>query len=55
VRNNQPVSNVEYTLKEGVFIVSRTDTRGMIVSCNKDFIEASGYTESELIGQPHNL
>lgn len=55
MRNNQPVSNVEYALKEGTFIVSRTDTRGMITSCNKDFIDASGYSEAELIGQPHNL
>jgi len=55
MRNNQPVNNVEYSLKEGVFIVSRTDTRGIIVSCNKDFVEASGYAEAELIGQPHNL
>lgn len=55
MRNNQPVSNVEYALKDGSFIVSRTDTRGMITACNKDFIDASGYSEVELIGQPHNL
>lgn len=55
MRNNQPVSNVEYPLKEGVFIVSRTDTRGMITYCNKDFIVASGYTEQEVMGQPHNI
>ncbi len=55
MRNNQPVSNIEYLLKDGVFIVSRTDTRGMITSCNKDFIEASGYAEEELIGQPQNI
>lgn len=55
MRNNQPVNNTEYPLKDGVFIVSRTDTRGMIISCNKDFVEASGFDESELIGQPHNM
>ena len=55
MRNNQPVSNVEYTLPDGVFIVSRTDTRGAIVSCNNDFVAASGYDEHELIGQPHNM
>ncbi len=55
MRNNQPVSNVEYALKDGTFIVSRTDTRGMITACNKDFIDASGYSEAELMGQPHNI
>ena len=55
MRNNQPVSNVEYALKDGIFIVSRTDTRGMITACNKDFIDASGYSEAELMGQPHNI
>ncbi|MFA6015243.1 MAG: methyl-accepting chemotaxis protein [Gallionellaceae bacterium] len=55
MRNNQPVSNVEYPLEDGVFIVSRTDTRGMITFGNKDFIAASGYSEAEIIGQPHNI
>lgn len=55
MRNNQPVNNVEYPLQDGAFIVSRTDTRGIITGCNKDFIEASGYEENELIGQPHNM
>ncbi|TAJ80142.1 MAG: PAS domain S-box protein [Gallionellaceae bacterium] len=55
MRNNQPVSNVEYQLKNGTFIVSRTDTRGMITHVNQDFIVVSGYTEQELIGQPHNI
>ncbi len=55
MRNNQPVSNVEFPLPDGIFIVSQTDTRGIIVSCNQDFIAASGYSEDELVGQPHNL
>lgn len=55
MRNNQPVSNIEYPLPDGVFIVSRTDTRGIITFCNKDFITASGYTQEEVMGQPHNI
>jgi len=55
VRNNQPINNVEYALKDGVFIVSRTDKLGNIIYCNKDFVEASGYTLDELMGQPHNI
>ncbi len=55
MRNNQPVSNVEYQLPDGVFIVSRTDTRGIITFCNKDFITASGFSLEEIMGQPHNI
>ena len=55
MRNNTPVTNVEYDLKENAAIVSKTDTRGIITYVNSDFVEASGYSEKELIGQPHNL
>ncbi|MEA1990490.1 MAG: methyl-accepting chemotaxis protein [Pseudomonadota bacterium] len=36
-------------------IVSKTDLNGTILEVNEAFIEASGYTEKELIGQPHNI
>ena len=36
-------------------ILSRTDLTGKIKSCNSYFTEISGYSESELIGQPHNI
>jgi methyl-accepting chemotaxis protein len=55
MRMNTPVTNVEYELREGSSIVSKTDTRGIITYVNADFIEAAGFTEKELIGQPHNL
>ena len=55
MRMNTPVTNVEYELKEGSSIVSKTDLKGLITYVNPDFIEASGFTEKELIGQPHNL
>jgi methyl-accepting chemotaxis protein len=55
MRMNTPVTNVEWEMKDGSSIVSKTDTRGIITYVNPDFIEASGFTEKELIGQPHNL
>ena len=55
MRNNTPVTNVEYELKDGLSIVSKTDLKGVITYANHDFVEASGYTEKELIGQPHNI
>jgi PAS domain S-box-containing protein len=55
MKNNQPVTNHEYVLREGAAIISRTDSKGRIVDCNLEFIEASGFTREELIGQPHNM
>lgn len=55
MRDNGPVTQKEYVLAQNVKIVSRTDLHGNIISANEDFIEASGYAWTELVGQPHNL
>jgi PAS domain S-box-containing protein len=36
-------------------LVSKTDIRGIITYSNSRFCELSGYSESELIGQPHSI
>ena len=55
MRMNLPVTGKEVMLRDGTAIVSKTDTRGIIAYVNRDFIEISGFTEAELIGQPHNI
>jgi aerotaxis receptor len=55
MRNNLPVTNVEYPIGDDVLIVSKTDTKGKLVYFNTDFVKASGFTEDELINQPHNI
>jgi PAS domain S-box-containing protein len=55
MRKNLPVTSNEYVLRDGMTIVSRTDTKGRITWVNADFLEASGFSEAELMGQPHNL
>ena len=55
MRMNTPITNVEYELREDSSIVSKTDLKGVITYVNPDFIEASGFTEKELLGQPHNI
>ena len=55
MKNNQPVTNVEYQLRDDIAIISRTDSKGVIVDCNNDFVLASGFNREELIGQPHNI
>ncbi|NEX62318.1 methyl-accepting chemotaxis protein, partial [Noviherbaspirillum galbum] len=55
MRMNMPVTNVERVVKEGEYIVSKTDLKGRIVYCNRPFIEISGFSEEELIGTSHNI
>jgi PAS domain S-box-containing protein len=37
------------------YIVSKTDAKGVIEYGNDYFVEISGYSENELIGQPHSI
>ena len=55
MRNNQPVTNIETFLDDNTVILSKTDLKGIITYVNDDFIRISGFTEQELIGQPHNI
>jgi aerotaxis receptor len=49
------IENEEVPFPEGKLIVSRTDLAGRITHCNPSFVEMSGYTREELIGQPHHI
>ncbi|MBL8211350.1 MAG: PAS domain-containing protein [Bryobacterales bacterium] len=48
-------TGVECFFGEDEIIVSKTDRRGIITYANDVFQRVSGYRESELLGQPHNL
>ena len=52
---NLPVTNIEYPIGDDVLIVSKTDTKGRIVYFNDQFVKASGFSEAELINQPHKI
>ncbi len=52
---NMPVTQHEVELSENSLIVSKTDLKGQITYINRDFIEISGFSESELLGRPHNI
>lgn len=45
----------EQTFDEDEIIVSKTDLKGIITYANQVFLRVSGFTEQELLGQPHNL
>jgi len=51
----RPVTGVDVEFRDGETIVSSTDPQGRITYVNGYFIEISGYTEAELIGQPHRM
>ena len=55
MRVNLPVSQHEYVFDDDQLLVSTTDTRGVITHGNPAFVQVSGFTYDELIGQPHNL
>jgi aerotaxis receptor len=55
MRTNLPVTDVEIVLRDGESIVSKTDIKGKITYVNPYFLEISGFTETELIGAPHNI
>jgi PAS domain S-box-containing protein len=51
----QVPSGREVTFGLEEIIVSKTDPTGNLTYCNDVFIKVSGYTEAELLGQPHSL
>lgn len=55
MRINLPVSTIEYPITDDTLILSTTDTKGRLTFVNQTFIEVSGFTEEELIGNAHNI
>ena len=55
MRTNLPVTNVEYPITDETLIVSKTDLKGKLTYFNDQFVAASGFSEQELMGQPHNI
>ncbi|WP_324172224.1 PAS domain-containing protein [Sulfurimonas sp.] len=47
--------NTEIKFSTKKYIISKTDKKGIIIEVNDYFMKVSGYKESELIGQSHNI
>ena len=54
MKKNQQVTNNEVDIGNDI-LVSTTNLKGVITSCNRAFIEIAGYSESELVGVQHNV
>ena len=50
----QPIDK-ERVMRDGDFIVSKTDLKGHVTYANKIFKEFSGFSEEEFLGKQHNL
>ena len=48
-------NQTEKLMRAEDFIVSKTDSKGLITYGNKIFLEFSGYPEKEILGAPHNI
>ncbi len=55
MRTNLPVTQREYEIPSDRNIVSVTDLKGRITYCNSVFVEVSGFSREELLGQAHNI
>ena len=55
MRNNQPVSRNRRHFSAEQKLISSTDLHGIIRHCNDAFVEVSGFSREELVGQPHNI
>jgi aerotaxis receptor len=55
MRSNLPVSQREHEFADGVTLMSTTDAQSHLTYANAAFIQVSGFDQSELLGEPHNL
>lgn len=55
MRVNEPVTNRNTPVSRNANILSTTNPKGQITHINDEFVDISGFTRDELIGQPHNI
>ena len=48
-------TGTERFFSEDEIIVSKTDAKGRVTYANRTFLEISGFTEEEILGQPHSI
>lgn len=51
----RPEPLTEEIFYDGATMITETDPKGIITYVNRKFVEMSGYSKKELIGQSHNI
>lgn len=55
MKQNVVPTNTELFFRDEDVIVSKTDLRGRITYANQEFCRLAGFSEAELLGQPHSI
>ena len=55
MKSNMPVTQIEHALNDKATLLSTTDKESHITYANSAFIDASGFNEHQLMGEPHNI
>jgi len=55
MRKNLPVTQNEVRMRDDGRLITTTDLKGVITYCNDEFVEISGFSRDELMGQAHNI
>lgn len=53
IKRPEPID--EEVIFDGRSLISETDTKGIITFVNRKFVEMTGYTKQEAVGQPHSI
>lgn len=53
IKRPEPID--EEVLFDGRSLISETDLKGVITFVNRKFVEMTGYSKQEAVGQPHNI
>ena len=55
MRKNLPVTQIETKVRADQYLISKTNTDSILTYVNPVFVEISGFSRDELVGQPHNI
>lgn len=55
MRSNLPVTQQPVEVAASANILSTTNAKGQITHINDEFVDISGFSRDELIGEPHNI
>ncbi len=55
MRVNLPVTQQEHEIGDGVTLLSTTDPQSRLTYANEAFVQVSGFSRAELLGQAHNV